>query len=152
LITSSSLGGTLLPVLALVFQYLSAFGTYRGGKRTSAGLNAIAEIHGYRHELKTTGSYQLQLYLNQDPFFFYKILPYAEVMGIGRQFAESFENIRLEPCPWYFREDTHYRTAEEFYPYFMDTLQRMQRKAKGRFGRRLKRALIRNKKKISRRK
>lgn len=121
-------GGFFLPLIALAMQFFSAVCTYRGGKRTDAGMSIVSQIRAFRKDLQRTDSHRLQLALNRDPQYFYRMLPYAEILGFGRHFANSFENIRLEQCPWFFREGASYMVAPDFYPYFKDALRRMRRR------------------------
>lgn len=123
-------GGFFLPLIALAMQFFSAIATYRGGKRTETGMSIVSQIRAFRKDLRSTGSRQFQLMLNRDPQYFYRMLPYAEILGFGRKFAASFENIRLEQCPWFKRDGAAYLVAADFYPYFRDALRRMRRRSR----------------------
>jgi len=125
LISKSS--GVIVPMLALVLQVLSALLTYRGGKRTQAGMDMIAHVRAFKRELNSIDSHELQLILNADPQYYFRMLPYAEACGIASAFSDHFEHTRLEPCPWFRFASAEYRTAADFYPYYKDMLIRIRK-------------------------
>lgn len=120
-------GGAVFPVLALALQVLSALLTYRGGKRSQAGMDMIAQIRAFKKELNGIDSHELQLILNADPQYYFRMLPYAETCGIASAFSDHFEHTRLESCPWFHFDGAEYRTAADFYPYYKDMLRRIRR-------------------------
>ena len=60
--------------------------------------------------------------LRRDPQFFYKMLPYAQALGLGAQFAARFGETELEPCDWYGEVKPLPRQAEGFYSRWRETL------------------------------
>ena len=60
--------------------------------------------------------------LRRDPQYFYKMLPYAEAMGLGRRFVALFHDVKLEPCQWYEAARGIPTTASAFYDHYLDTL------------------------------
>ena len=124
-------GGFPVSLLGLLVVGLAAVGTCRGGRRSESGMERVSQIQGFRRYLKGAGTHHLQLMLHEDNQYFYRLLPYAEALGVGRAFARRFANLPLEPCV--FLEDERYRgrTAMEFYRYY----HRMLRKMRGISGR-----------------
>ena len=44
--------------------------------------------------------------VEEDPAYFYNVLPYAYVMGLTKKWIEKFENIVPEPVEWYHSDRT----------------------------------------------
>jgi len=122
-ILSNSWGITLL---ILLMQYLAELACGRGGKRTEDGMDRISQIRGFRRYLSRMSTHQLQLLLNQNNQYFYEMLPYAEALGMGKQFAKKFAQIRLEPCAWLNDGRNPSQTALNFYADFKKLLRRMR--------------------------
>lgn len=123
-------GGWLFSLFGLLVLALSAFGTFRGGKRTAFGLELAGQISAFRRYLKSSDTHHLQLMLHQDSQYFYDVLPYAEALGLGRHFAKRFANIQMEPCAWLDGDRIHYKTALEFYEIYHTVLNKMRGKGK----------------------
>ena len=86
-----------------------------GGRRTKAGAAQAAELLGYRRWLLSAPRELLELNLETDPQFFYRILPFADALRVGRAVAGTLEGTRLEPCDWLIWEGKTLRTAPVFF-------------------------------------
>ena len=86
-----------------------------GGRRTKAGAAQAAELLGYRRWLLSAPQELLELNLETDPQFFYRILPFADALRVGRAVAGTLERTRLEPCDWLIWEGKTLRTAPAFF-------------------------------------
>ena len=64
--------------------------------------------------------------LRRDPQYFYKILPYAEAMGMGQKFVALFHDCRLEPCQWFETARGTPVSASAFYESYADCLDKLQ--------------------------
>ena len=111
---------TVLPSVA-VSAFLG-WQTCHGGMRRPYGDEVIAQTLGFRRFLHNTADHYLMQMLRRDPQYFYKILPYAEAMGWGRQFVAMFHDCQLEPCQWYESARSIPNTASAFYDHYVDTL------------------------------
>ncbi len=89
-----------------------------GGRRTREGSALAAGLLGYRRYLFTASSQTLRGNLEADPQFFYRVLPYAEALCVGRLFSGSFDRVQLEPCGWLEWEGKPVRSALGFYARF----------------------------------
>ena len=69
---------------------------------------------------------QLQSRLAQDSQYFYRILPYAEAMGLGRSLARTLGDTALEQCDWYQGAKPVPRTAAGFYSSLREALSLME--------------------------
>ena len=104
----------LLAVLLVVAcEVLIGVLTLHGGKRTAFGDEIVAQALGYRKFLRRVTQSQLQSRLAQDSQYFYRILPYAEAMGLAGNLARTLGSTELEQCDWYQESKPLPRTLTE---------------------------------------
>jgi Predicted membrane protein (DUF2207). len=115
LLTGKYGGLNALMLLNIAVQLTVGFLVRCGGRRTKGGAALGAELLGYRRYLLSTPSEQLCSHLEADPQFFYRVLPYADALQIGRLFAGSFDGARLENCDWLLWEGKELHSAPAFY-------------------------------------
>ena len=116
LLVLAQLGEGLLAVLlVIVCEVLIGVLTLHGGKRTAFGDEIVAQALGYRKFLRRVTQSQLQSRIAQDSQYFYRILPYAEAMGLGGRLVRTLGNAELEQCDWYQEAKPLPRTAAGFY-------------------------------------
>ena len=108
-------GLTLLSLLNLALQLAVGLLLRCGGRRTKAGAALAAELLGYRRWLYSASGDLLRANSEADPQFFYRILPYADALRVGRFVAGSLDRTRLEPCDWLIWEGSAPKTAAGFY-------------------------------------
>lgn len=70
-------------------------------KRTGDSHERLEKITGFKKFLETAEKDKLEMLVNDDPKYFYNILPYAYVLGISDKWVDKFENIAIEPPDWY---------------------------------------------------
>lgn len=88
-------------------------------KRTPRGEELMGKICGFRDFLELAERDKLVALVEQDPKYFYNILPYAWVLNVSDKWAKKFETIALQPPNWY------YGHSGMFYPViFMNDLNR----------------------------
>lgn len=87
-------------LLSLLLQVFCAGTTLFGGRRTSAGEERLRRLLGLRRYLRRADSASLQRLTLQDPQYFYRMLPFAEEMGVGGRFVRCAVGLELEPCLW----------------------------------------------------
>ena len=56
---------------------------------------------GFRKNILLVEKNRMALLLNENPSYFYDILPYAYVMGITNEFIKKFEGIHMDTPNWY---------------------------------------------------
>ena len=123
LLIVGGLGGaalTMAPVVAVAA--LIGWQTTHGGRRSAYGNQVISQVLGFRRFLLHANEHHLLQMLRRDPQYFYKMLPYAEAMGLGRRFVTMFHDVQLEPCQWYEAARGTPTTASAFYDHYLDTL------------------------------
>lgn len=88
-------------------------------KRTPRGVELTGKICGFRDFLELAERDKLIALVEQDPKYFYNILPYAWVLNVSDKWAKKFETIAIQPPDWY------YGHSGMFYPVmFMNDLNR----------------------------
>ena len=109
--------GGMTPFMLLNFLAQLAVGLLLrcGGRRTKAGAAQAAELLGYRRWLLSAPTELLQVNLETDPQFFYRILPFADALGVGRAVAGTLADTRLETCDWLIWAGKPARTAPAFF-------------------------------------
>ena len=123
LLVLAQLGEGLLAVLLVIVCVLGiGMLTLHGGQRTPFGDEVIAQSLGYRKFLRRVTQKQLLARLQQDSQYFYRVLPYAEAMGLGARFARAFGGAELEQCDWYQESQPLPRTAAGFYSSLREAL------------------------------
>lgn len=70
-------------------------------KRTTYGHELLEIMLGLKDFIETAEMDKLKLLSEENPSYFYNILPYAMVLGLDKTWAKKFETITLEPPSWY---------------------------------------------------
>jgi len=109
-------GGFITMLFALVTTVLVGLVTQRGGKRTPAGTDFVERSMGFCRFLHHAEDRHLRQMLEKDSQYFYSTMLYAYACGVGRRFARSFSDTRLEECPW-LRFSA--RTSSYAYPFYL---------------------------------
>ena len=115
LVMSRLSGGGLPMLLAVGMSILCGVLTLHGGRRTELGLQVIGQSLGFRKGLEKISERHISMLLGRDGQYFYKMLPYAQAMGMGADLAKRLGDTELEPCDWYVTRMPAARTAAEFY-------------------------------------
>ena len=115
LLAGKKSGLTALMLLNLALQLGVGLLLRLGGRRTAEGAALAAELLGYRRWLLSASGQQLSEHLKHDPQFFYRILPYADALCVGRFLAGGLDQTRMEDCGWLIWEGKVLSTAPGFY-------------------------------------
>ena len=70
-------------------------------KRTRLGNELLAHIKGVKQHIETADQHKLEELERQHPNYFYKILPYAYVLGVSNVWFKKFERIAVNQPDWY---------------------------------------------------
>lgn len=70
-------------------------------KRTDYGTRILGYLRGFREFLQTAEKDRLEALVEEDPQYFYSILPYTYVLGVSDKWMKKFESIAMEPPEWY---------------------------------------------------
>ena len=80
-------------------------------KRTDYGIDLLGRINGFKRYLETAERPHLVALVEQDPEYYYKILPYTYVLGVSDKWISKFEAIQLQAPDWY---GGHYYNLNDF--------------------------------------
>ncbi len=86
--------GAAIAVVAFILSFFLR-------QRTKQAHEILQKINGFKMFLKTAEKERLETMVNEDPEYFYDILPYAYVLGVSKEWTEKFESIAMEPPGWY---------------------------------------------------
>lgn len=62
----------------------------------------LGECLGFKHFIETAELNQLKLLVEENPEYYYDILPYAYALNLTDKWAKNFEGIALNPPTWYY--------------------------------------------------
>ncbi|MBQ3965181.1 MAG: DUF2207 domain-containing protein [Firmicutes bacterium] len=94
--------GTRLAAILFIFMEASGYFAVRFMRaRTKYGAEILGKVLGFKEFINVAELGKLEMLVEQDPTYFYDILPYAYVMGLSKKWAKKFENIRTEAPGWY---------------------------------------------------
>ena len=74
-------------------------------KRTDRGQRLTGRVLGLRNFILYAEKDRLAMLVEDDPTYFYSILPYAYALGLSDIWAEHFRGLTLEPPTWYYGPD-----------------------------------------------
>lgn len=86
-------GGFIIYLCAFVISFFVR-------KRTDDGHKMLQRIKGFKIFLETAEKEKLEALVEENPQYFYNILPYAYVLGVSKKWVEKFEPIAMEPPVW----------------------------------------------------
>lgn len=74
-------------------------------KRTPYGNEILGKLRGFKTFLETAEKPQLESLVEQNPEYFYNILPYTYALGVSNVWIKQFETIALQAPDWYSSTD-----------------------------------------------
>lgn len=86
--------GMGIAIISFVFSFLIR-------RRTDKGHEYLQRITGFKKFLETAEKEKLETLVDDNPSYYYDILPYAYVLGVSDKWTKNFEGIALEPPQWY---------------------------------------------------
>lgn len=76
-----------------------------GSKRTKAGNQVYGQILGFKEFIKKAELDRLKMLVEENPSYYYDIMPYAYVLGLSEQWIENFESMHMPEPDWYSGRD-----------------------------------------------
>lgn len=70
--------------------------------RTTKSAALQGKILGFKDFIEAAELEKLKMLVEENPAYFYDIMPYAYVMGLSDKWAKNFENIPTDPPSWYY--------------------------------------------------
>lgn len=93
-----------LPVWAILISLVSFFVTMVFSvlmkRRTKKGVELLGKILGFKQFIKSAELDRINKLVEEDPKYFYHVLPYAYVFDLTNKWAKSFEDIAMEQPEW----------------------------------------------------
>ncbi len=71
--------------------------------RTDRYTDLLGRVLGFRDFIKTAELDQLNELVEEDPQYFYHIMPYAYVLGLSNRWIKNFEDLPVHEAPTWFR-------------------------------------------------
>ena len=70
-------------------------------KLSKKAAKIMGKALGFREFIKTAELERINLMVEEDPEYFFKVLPYAYVFGLTDKWVKKFENIKIPAPEWY---------------------------------------------------
>ncbi len=90
----------------LAIAVLTVF-SFIARKRTERGIDLLGKILGLKDFIKRAELDRLKMLVEENPQYFYNVLPYAYSLGLSEKWAKNFTEIVTPPPDWY-RGNTSY--------------------------------------------
>ncbi|HRT81703.1 MAG TPA: DUF2207 domain-containing protein [Oscillospiraceae bacterium] len=100
-IGSSVIGQPILAAVSILFSALSLFFATTMKRRTEQSRLWMSEILGLKEFIRAAELDRIKMLVDENPEYFYNVLPFAYVFGLTDKWAEKFENIAIRRPDWY---------------------------------------------------
>ena len=107
-------GQWIMGLVVVAGQYLMGLLAAYGGRRSDLGIYDAGQILGLRHHLKSLNPEKLEKLLENNPDYFFDMLPYAIALGVDGKFAKAFGKMRLPECHYLLVSRNDKRSAAEW--------------------------------------
>lgn len=109
---SAAVDYLILTLLVVASEIVTFVFVLLMNKRTEKSAKWQGQILGFRDFLEAAEVPKLEMLVEEDPEYFYNIMPYAYVMGLSDKWAKKFENIKMSAPSWY--DDSGYGSNRTF--------------------------------------
>lgn len=89
---------SVVDTLAIVNIIISVF----IARRSDYGHQILERTLGFKDFLETAEKDKLEMLIDENPSYFYDILPYALVLNVTEKWADKFDDLISEPPDWYY--------------------------------------------------
>ena len=107
-------GQWLMGLIVVAGQYLIGLLAAYGGRRSEMGMYNAGQVLGLRHFLKKLDEKQLKRLLDNNPDYFFDMLPLAIALGVDKKFAKAFDKFRIYDCHYLLVTRNEKRSASEW--------------------------------------
>lgn len=83
-----------------LFTALSVCATLPALSRNEKYCKSLGQILGFKEFIVVTEEDKIKVMLEENPELYYKVLPYAQVLGVTDEWENKFKNILIEPPTW----------------------------------------------------
>ena len=107
-------GQWIMGLVVVAGQFLIGLLAAYGGRRSELGMLHAGEVLGIRHFLRKLDDKQLKRLLDNNPDYFFDMLPYAIALGVDKKFAKAFGKMPMADCHYLLVTRNDKRTAAEW--------------------------------------
>lgn len=107
-------GQWVMGLAVVAAQYLIGLLAAYGGRRSEMGMYNAGQVLGLRHFLRHLDEKSLKRLLDNNPDYFFDMLPYAIALGVDTKFAKAFGTMRLPDCHYLLVSRNDKRSAAEW--------------------------------------
>lgn len=125
LAVGSVFGCLVYAAIAVVWNLFAGLAAAYGGRRSENGKRIYADVLGLRRYMKKVSKAELARILRSNPDYYFELAPYAMALGVDKQFAARFGNMRQPGCTWLVTGMGPAKTANEWYPLLRDAVNAM---------------------------
>lgn len=97
--------------------FINLYLTFIMKRKTKYGEEIKAKVNGFRNFLQTAEKDRLEALVNENPNYFYNILPYSYVLNVSKKWVSKFENI---PVPNYYTGSFNISNTDSFTDLYSD--------------------------------
>ena len=123
-------GAWIVGLVCSLSQLLAGLMAAYGGRRTELGRQNAIQILGLHVYLRKADRAELKRIQENDPEYFYNLLPYALALGVEKSFASRFGTKKMPACPYFTCGIQTRMTAEEWSRFFRETARLMDERRK----------------------
>ncbi|MEG0686509.1 MAG: DUF2207 domain-containing protein, partial [Erysipelotrichales bacterium] len=91
-----------LPIVMSIAYFINMYLISNIKKRTAYGDKILGEVYGFRDFIEKAELERIEMFVKENPVFFYDILPYAYTLGLSDTWIVKFENIEIPQVDWYY--------------------------------------------------
>ncbi len=102
LIVASMAYEPLLPWAGVAASVITGLCAVFVRKRTDKGVEWLGKILGLKNFITLAERDRILQLVEENPNYFYNVLPYAYVLGVTDKWVKDFEQIAIEPPNWYY--------------------------------------------------
>lgn len=121
-------GQVMIAVWAVLAQVVAGLAAAYGGKRSDLGRQQAGQILGLRHYLRHISREELNGIMEENPDYFFEMLPYAIALGVDTKFSRTFGKMNVGHCPYMQAKENRKRTAEEWALLMRKTADKMDKR------------------------
>lgn len=107
-------GQWVMGLVVVAAQYLIGLLAAYGGRRSGMGMYNAGQVLGLRHYLQKLDQKKLERHLENNPDYFFDMLPYAIALGVDTKFAKAFGKMRIPECHYLLVSRNDKRSAQEW--------------------------------------
>lgn len=121
-------GQWIIALCAVMAQLVAGLAAAYGGRRSELGRYQANQILGLRHYLGHIPREDVERQMENNPDYFFELLPCAIALGVDGSYARCFRGMKLTQCTYFTARENHKRTAEEWAILMRKTADKMDKR------------------------